>query len=80
MKEEYQIEKQAAGAAIAEQPEQSELPVQIALPLAEVLSSLEQGLGELLRKVGRLFIESVLETEAEQLAGPRSCRSLQRRI
>lgn len=80
MKEEYQIEKQAVGAAIAEQPEQSELPVQIALPLAEVLSSLEQGLGELLRKVGRLFIESVLETEAEQLAGPRSCRSLQRRI
>lgn len=48
--------------------------VQIALPMAEVLSSLEKGLGELVRKVGRLFIESVLESEVEQIAGPRSSR------
>ena len=42
--------------------------------MAEVLTSLEQGLGELVRKVGRMFIESVLEAEVEQLAGPRSRR------
>jgi hypothetical protein len=48
--------------------------VQISLPMAEVLTSLEQGLGELVRKVGRMFIESVLESEVEQLAGPRSSR------
>ena len=43
--------------------------------MAEVLASLEQGLGELVRKVGRLFIESILEAEVEQLAGPRSSRT-----
>ena len=51
-----------------------ERAVQIALPMAEVLTSIEQGLGELVRKVGRMFIESVLEAEVEQLAGARSCR------
>jgi len=51
-----------------------EQAVQVCLPMAEVLSSIEQGLGELVRKVGRLFIESVLESEVEQIAGPRSCR------
>jgi hypothetical protein len=56
-----------------------ERAIQISLPMAEVLTSLEQGLGELVRKVGRLFIESVLEAEVEQIAGPRSCRSQERR-
>ena len=53
---------------------QTQRAVQIALPMAEVMSSLEQGLGELVRKVGRIFIESVLEAEVEQIAGPRSQR------
>ncbi len=53
---------------------EAERAVQIALRMAEVLTSLEQGLGELVRKVGRLFIESVLEAEVEQLAGSRSRR------
>jgi hypothetical protein len=73
VKEEYQKEKQAA--EVEQTPDR---PVQIALPMAEVLSCLEQGLGELVRKVGRLFIESVLEAEAEQIAGPRSCRRQER--
>ena len=75
MKEEYQISEEAAG---LRPPGTEEPPVQIALPMAEVLSCIEQGLGELVRKVGRLFIESVLETEAEQIAGPRSCRTQER--
>lgn len=79
MKEEYQIENQPASAIGEGQPASKELPIQIALPMAEVLSCIEDGLGELLRKVGRMFIESVLESEAEQLAGPRSRRTQQRR-
>ena len=51
-----------------------EQAIQLSLPMAEVLTSLEQGLGELVRKVGRMFIESVLESEVEQIAGPRSSR------
>ena len=69
MKRGYQ--NREAGELVEAQPERA---VQIALPMAEVLSSLEQGLGELVRKVGRMFIESVLEAEVEQIAGPRSRR------
>lgn len=36
-----------------------------------MLNSLEQGLGEL----GRIFIESVLESEVEQIAGPQLCHT-----
>jgi putative transposase len=79
VKEEYQIEKSAIGCVQQRPAADTELPVQIALPMAEVLSCIEHGLGELLRKVGRLFIESVLEAEAEQIAGPRSRRTQQRR-
>ena len=77
MKEDYQIEE--AAEAVKGELAARELPVQIGLPMAEVLSCLEQGLGELVRKVGRLFIESVLEAEAEQIVGPRSRRLQQRR-
>ncbi len=69
MKKEYQ--KREAEKGTAPEPDRA---VQVCLPMAEVLTSLEQGLGELVRKVGRMFIESVLESEVEQLAGPRSRR------
>ncbi|MBV8865227.1 MAG: hypothetical protein JO210_07480, partial [Acidobacteriaceae bacterium] len=69
MKKAYQKDVIAAGA----QP-QGEGAVQISLPMAEVLTSIEEGLGELVRKVGRTFIESVLEAEVEQMAGARSRR------
>jgi putative transposase len=78
VKKEYQIEKETAVAGSRPWSTSGELPVQVALPMAEVLSGLEQGLGELLRKVGKLFIESVMEAEAEQVAGPRSRRDPQR--
>src|SRR5438270_1727863 len=46
--------------------------------MAEVLSCLEHGLGELLQRVGRLFTGQVLEAAANQLVGPRSRRTQQR--
>ena len=70
MKKAYQKEAIPTGS----KPNQ-EQAVQVCLPMAEVLTSIEQGLGELVRKVGRMFIESVLESEVEQIAGPRSCRT-----
>ena len=69
MKKAYQKDVIAAGAQ-----RQGEGAVQISLPMAEVLTSIEEGLGELVRKVGRTFIESVLEAEVEQMAGARSRR------
>jgi putative transposase len=47
-------------------------PVQLSFPTPEIVKLAEQGLGELLRRVGKMFIEGVLEAEAEQIVGPRS--------
>ncbi len=58
--------------------EMSEQAVQMSFPSPEIVALAEQGLGELLRKVGKLFVETVMETEAEQLAGPRSKPDLTR--
>jgi putative transposase len=69
LKRAYQKKEQREAAQAV--PERA---IQITLPMAEVLTSLEQGLGELVRKVGRMFIESVLESEVEQIAGARSQR------
>ena len=47
-------------------------PMQLSFPLPEMVKLMGQSLGELLHAVGKMFMEQVLETEAEQLAGPRS--------
>jgi len=47
-------------------------PIQIPIPLAEVLDLAKQGLGEVLRQVGKTFIQKVLELEVEHLVGERS--------
>jgi putative transposase len=43
--------------------------VQLAFPMPEMVRLAQQGLGELLREVGKIFIENVMECEVEQLAG-----------
>jgi len=50
----------------------SEQAVQMSFPNPEIVALAEQGLGELLRRIGKLFVETVMENEAEQLVGPRS--------
>ena len=39
---------------------------------ADVAELLQQSLGDLLRRVGKMFIETVMEDEAEELVGERS--------
>ena len=46
--------------------------VQFSFPTPEMVKLAEQGLGELLRRVGTMFIEGVMEAETEQIVGPRS--------
>ena len=53
-------------------------PIQLIFPTPEIVRLAEQSLGELLRHVGKMFIEGVLEAEAEQIAGPRSKADQQR--
>ena len=72
MKKRYQISKRRAINRFAGWAQRRTEPIQFALPTAEILQLAQQGLGELLRHAGRLFIESVLEAEVEHLVGVRS--------
>jgi transposase-like protein len=55
-------------------------PIQLTFPLAEIAELAQTSLGDLLRGVGKAFIESVMEAEVEQLAGKRSQPDPQRNI
>jgi len=57
---------------------QSGEPIQLHFPTPDIVKLAEQGLGELVRRLGKMFIEEVLEAEAGQIAGPRSKRSKKR--
>jgi transposase-like protein len=70
--QQYQSETAEAVERYRQWAQSSECAVQMSFPNPEIVALAEQGLGELLRKVGQLFVESVMESEAEQLAGPRS--------
>src|SRR5262245_54012113 len=43
--------------------------------MADIAEPAEGSLGELLRSVGRLFIETVMDVEVEQIVGARSKRN-----
>ena len=46
-------------------------PIQLSFPTADVAELMQQSLGDLLRGVGKMFIETVMEDEVEQhLADP----------
>lgn len=72
MKQQYQSKTAEAIERFRQWAQSSEQAVQMSFPNPEIVALAEQGLGELLRKVGQLFVETVMENEAEQLAGPRS--------
>ena len=44
--------------------------MQLSFPSSDIVRLTQNSLGELLRRVGQLFIETVMESEVEQLAGP----------
>ena len=72
MKRSYQIQTQRAVEQFQEWANGEVDPIQLTFPTAEIVSLAQQGLGELLRQVGKIFIENVLESEVEQVAGKRS--------
>ena len=69
MKSRYQ--KAAAKAAVEFQDwaRESNQPIQLTFPITEMIELIKQGLGDLVRHLGKLFIEEVLETEANQIGG-----------
>ena len=72
MKKQYQIRAQRAIDKFQEWANGDVDPIQLSLPAADMLKLAHQSLGELLRHVGKMFVESVLEAEVEQVAGQRS--------
>jgi len=79
VKKRYQITKRRAAEQFAGWAKTNEVPVQLTIPTAGIAELAQQSLGDLLRCVGKMFIESVMESAVEQLAGKRSERMLMRR-
>jgi len=72
MKKRYQIRKQQAVERFQSWAASRKEPLQLSFPTADIAELTQQSLGELLRSVGKLFIETVMEDEVEQLVGERS--------
>lgn len=72
MKKTYQISRRRAAENFRKLALASPTPVQLTFPLAEIAELAQTSLGDLLRGVGRAFIESVMEAEVEELAGKKS--------
>lgn len=52
--------------------ENEQEPIQLSFPTPDIVKLAEQSLGDLVRHVGKMFIEGVMSAEAEQIVGPRS--------
>ncbi len=78
VEKQYQINKQRAAARVQEWAIANESLIQLTFPTLEIAELAKSSLGDLLRAVGKLFIETVMETEVEQLVGQRSKRNQKR--
>lgn len=72
MKKQYQISRKRAAENFRKFALSNPTPIQLTFPIAEVAELAQASLGDLLRGVGKMFIEMVMQTEVEQLAGRRS--------
>ena len=78
MKKRYQKDKQEAVERIEAWTAEQGKAVKLSLPRGEVAKLAQQSLGELMRRVGKLLIETVMEEEVEELVGERSKPNQQR--
>jgi transposase-like protein len=72
VKPRYQKEAAKAADKFQDWAKESDEPIQLKFMIREVIELAKEGLGELIRHLGKVFIEEVLEVEVEHLAGPRS--------
>ncbi len=80
MKRRYQISRRRAAENFRKLALAKPTPIQLTFPLAEIADLAQTSLGDLLRGVGRAFIEAVMESEVEELAGKRSQPNPHRKI
>src|SRR3954451_3559775 len=72
LKKTYQISRRRAVEKFQKLALANPTPIQLTFPLADIAELAQTSLGDLLRGVGKAFIESVMEVEVEELAGKRS--------
>lgn len=72
MKKRYQIDKQSALMQFRQAAEATEQPLQLAMPLPEVLKSAQEGLMNLALKAFTQLAEQVMRWEVTWLAGPKN--------
>lgn len=72
MKKRYQISKRRAAESFRDWAATNRKPIQLTFPTQSIAELSQRSLGDLLRSVGKLFIETVLESEVEQVVGQRS--------
>lgn len=72
MKRQYQISKKRAAERFCDWAANNQFPVQLHIPSAEIAELAGASLGDLLRTIGKLFIETVMEAEVEHMVGERS--------
>jgi transposase-like protein len=71
MKRQYQIEQQRAVQQFRRLATEQNPNIQMVLPLAEIVSLLQQGVGNLLRQTGLELMQLVMDEEVKSLAGER---------
>lgn len=78
MKRQYQIRKERAIQRFEKWAAANEAPIQLTFATADVAEMAQASLGDVLRAVGRVFVESVMQAEVEQLVGKRSKKNAER--
>lgn len=78
MKRQYQISKKIAAERFQRWAEANPVPIQLTFPTAGIAELAQQSLGDLLRSVGKVFIQTVMENEVIDLVGARSQPSADR--
>jgi transposase-like protein len=79
VKKQYQIEKRQAARKFEDWARTNAVPIQLTFPTAGIVELTQQSLGDLLRAVGKAFIETVMESEVKELVGERSQPNADRR-
>jgi transposase-like protein len=72
VKKQYQISRRRATERFVHWAKGNEVPLQLTFPTGDIAELAQGSLGDLLRSVGRMFIETVMESEVKELAGERS--------
>lgn len=72
MRKQYQISERRAAEKFQNWAATNTVPIQLTFPTAGIVELAQQSLGDLIRAVGKTFIETVMEAEVQGLVGQRS--------